>query len=401
MSDPADRYRALRGEAAVLAGTPADIRRRAVLLHQMYLDSGGNHAFAEIAVHGALWGYRFFEVGGTLGHVVKRRYFYHRAEMARRHAMLGAFADGFKEANRSVFIDTYANFYFTRGLDRPGDAADALRNATAGEAADGEATDGEATDGEAIDDDVTAALFAIHAAGRSGERLDAEARKDLFRRVLRWEQTTTVGPKVSAEVAKFDCPILRACVLRPPVRFAYFPRWTYFLFRDFSDTEERVRKAHRCFDLGEAAGWPRVFESMRSYRVLPEAFFADPPGFAAELKRRPVERRPAAGRHGAAGERVRGRGGEPGAPAPAVGAAGTSAEPATRSARRPELAPRAHPRLTAPPRPACARVTCASPPPSAPGRRPPNRRGGRRSRCRSWGDLQGRSATWARPAGRR
>ncbi|MEM9703612.1 MAG: hypothetical protein AAF907_14330 [Planctomycetota bacterium] len=262
MTDLAARYAELRAEATTLAGEPGDIRQRAALLHRIYLDSGGNHAFAEIATHGALWAYGFFETTGTLGKVISYRYVLNRAEMGRRHAMLQEFADGFKQANRSVFIDTYSQFYLTAELDDPTDAA------------------------PLIGDDLAPALATIHDANRSGRLLDGDVRKDLFKKVLREEQTVTVGPKVDEEFAKFDCPILRACVMKPPVRFSYFPKWTWFWFKNFQDTEERVRRAHRCFDLAEEAGWSAVFDSMRRYGVLSNDFFADPRGFAEGLKRR-------------------------------------------------------------------------------------------------------------------
>ncbi|QDT15304.1 hypothetical protein [Alienimonas californiensis] len=260
MSDLAARYAALRAEATALAGQPADIRQRAALLHRIYLDSGGNHAFAEIAAHGALWAYGFFETTGTLGRVISYRYALNGREMIRRHAMLQGFADGFKEANRSVFVDTYSQFYLTAELNDPTDAT------------------------VLVGGDLVPAMATIHEASRRGRLLDADVRRELFQSVLRREQTVTVGPKVDEEFAKFDCPILRACVMKPPVRFAYFPRWTWFWFRNFQDTEERVRRAHRCFDIAEAVGWTRVFDSMQTYRVLPPEFFVDPPGYAAALK---------------------------------------------------------------------------------------------------------------------
>ncbi len=275
MSDLIARYAALRAEATALAGGPADIRQRAALLHRLYLDSGGNHAFAEIATHGALWAYGFFETTGTLGRVISYRYVLNRAEMGRRHAMLQGFADGFKEANRSVFVDTYSQFYLTAELDDPTDAAPLFQE-------------------DRIAPDLADALGTIHEANRRGRLLDADVRKDLFKRVLRREQTVTVGPKVDEEFAKFDCPILRACVMRPPVRFSYFPKRTWFWFKNFQDTEEHVRRAHRCFDIAEQVGWPTVFDSMRRYAVLPDAFFADPAGYSAELKERLLARAPVA-----------------------------------------------------------------------------------------------------------
>ena len=110
----ANRYQELRHEAARLAGDPKDIPQRAAMLHEIFLDSRENHGFAEIATHGALWGFRFFETTGTLGNLISYRYFYNHKEMQYRHGLLQTFADGFKTANRSVFIDTYSNYYFTK-----------------------------------------------------------------------------------------------------------------------------------------------------------------------------------------------------------------------------------------------------------------------------------------------
>ena len=63
--DLENRYQELRKEATILAGEPSDIPQRAAMLHEIFLDSHGNHGFAEIATHGALWGYNFFETTGT------------------------------------------------------------------------------------------------------------------------------------------------------------------------------------------------------------------------------------------------------------------------------------------------------------------------------------------------
>jgi hypothetical protein len=88
---------------------------------------------------------------------------------------------------------------------------------------------------------------------------------------------------VLEEVAKFDCPVLTAIVLRPIVRFTYFPRTTYLAFRNFGDTDERIEKALRSYDLAERAGWERVSDAIRRAGVLPQRFFADPRASAGEL----------------------------------------------------------------------------------------------------------------------
>lgn len=255
-----NRYQQLRQEAARLAGEPSDIPQRAALLHEIFLDSGGNHGFAEIAVHGALWGFNFFETTGTLGRMISYRYFYDAKEMKYRHGLLQAFADGFKTANRSVFIDTYSNYYFTK---------------EAGEEKEVEAM---------LEPELLAALREIHRAAKARKLLDTAARRRLFQTTLQWEQETTVAPKVKEEIARFDCPILKRLVLKPFVRFSYFPRHKFFWFRNFSDTVERIRNAHQCFELAETVGWQRVFSAMEKYDVLDKNFFAKPADFARDIK---------------------------------------------------------------------------------------------------------------------
>ncbi len=255
-----DRYQELRREATVLAGKPADIPQRAAILHEIFLDSKGNHGFAEIATHGALWGFRFFETTGTLGNLISYRYFYNKKEMRYRHGLLQTFADGFKTANRSVFIDTYSNYYFTKEC-------------------------GAETGAETIlEPELFDALRQICAAAKTGELLAASVRRRLFQTTLQWEQETTVAPKVKEEIAKFDCPILKRLVLKPFVRFSYFPRFKLFWFKNFSDTDERIRNAHECFEIAEKVGWTRVFAALEKYEVLDKDFFREPLDFARQLK---------------------------------------------------------------------------------------------------------------------
>jgi len=257
-----NRYQELRREATALAGEPKDIPQRAALLHEIYLDSGGNHGFAEIATHGALWGFRFFETTGTLGRMISYRYFYNKKEMRYRHGLLQTFADGFKAANRSVFIDTYSNYYFTK-------------------------EHGEETASETmLKAELLDALRQIHRAAQAGKLLDTDVRRKLFQTTLQWEQETTVAPAVKAEIAKFDCPILKRLVLKPFVRFQYFPRFRMFWFKNFSDTDERIRNAHECFEIAERVGWSEVFASLRNYEVLDNDFFNQPLDFARDLKQK-------------------------------------------------------------------------------------------------------------------
>jgi hypothetical protein len=253
-------YDAIRDEAVRLAGGPGDMPQRVALLHSTFVDSGGNHAFPEVALHGALWAYGFYERRGTISRMITYRYFYDREERARRAYMLFEFSQGFKEANRSVFVDTYTNYWFTKRFgETPG--ADAV-----------------------LPVELLEALNRVHHAARAGRSLSPTERGRVFEKALLFEQENTVGPKVREEVAKFDCPVLTSLVLKPIVHFAYFPRLTMLRFRNFGDTDERIEKAIRSYWLADAAGWPVVADAIRYQGVLPERFFADPLGYADALR---------------------------------------------------------------------------------------------------------------------
>jgi len=253
-------YARIREQAVRVAGGPGDMPQRVAVLHAIFADSGGNHAFPEVALHGALWAYGFYERRGAISRMITYRYFYDREERARRAYMLFEFSQGFKEANRSVFIDTYTNYVFTKRF------------------ADADGAD------EVLSPELLEALARVHHARRAGRTLPRSERGRVFETALLFEQERTVGPKVREEVSKFDCPVLTKLVLRPLVRFAYFPRNAMMLFRNFGDTDERIEKAVRSYELAERAGWPEVADAIRYQGVLPERCLDAPLAYAAELR---------------------------------------------------------------------------------------------------------------------
>lgn len=234
-------YERIKAKAIDIAGASGDIPRRVTALHSIYLSSHGNHAFPQVALHGALWASGFLEVTGTLGKLISYRYAYSGKERALRLGMLNAFSEGFKDANRSVFIDTYTNYHFSKEFGKHRDAHTIMMP------------------------ELLEALNETHAASASGQTLSERAKRRVFEASLLWEQEKTVAPRVEEEVRKFTCPVLTSLVLRPIVRFRYFPRVRYLLFRDFSNEQERIDKAMLSYDLAVRAGWPRVITSMQEY----------------------------------------------------------------------------------------------------------------------------------------
>lgn len=253
-------YQALRAQAQKLAGAPGAIAQRATILWSLYADSKGNHTFPLVAAHGALWADRHFDRTGPIAELTAIRYFYSRPERDKRMKMLDAFSEGFQDANRSVFIDTYANYWFTKRFgQQPG--ADAVIPST-----------------------LLAALNGAHHAARTGRPLTEAQKRSVYETALHFEQESTVSPKVQALVKDFDCPILRMLALKPWVRFTYFPSRKLFFFDDFSSKQERVRYALRARDLASKAGWKKVEAAMRDYGVLPQPFLSDRARYAESLR---------------------------------------------------------------------------------------------------------------------
>ena len=227
-----ERYDELKAEATLLAGDLLDIPRRALILHNMYLDSGRNHQFSLIAAHGALWASGYFEAGGTLGRLIARRYFYDPDERAYRLGLLREFAEDFRKVNRQVCIDTYANYHFAR---RHGELPGAE---------------------ELVEPSLLDALNRVNHARERGKTLPPEECRQVFEQSFRCEQEVTVAPGVQAAVRGFECKIMRFLCMRPLVRFAYFPSFRYLWFRDFADKDERIDRGIHAFELARRVGWP-------------------------------------------------------------------------------------------------------------------------------------------------
>jgi len=242
--EPRAGYEAIQAIALRFAGGPGDILQRVQVHHQLYVDSGGNHAFPLVALHGALWGAEFFETTGAIGNALRARYFYNATERAFRMAMLNGFAEGFKTVNRQVFIDTFTNYHFTKFYGAEAEAEGL------------------------VNPELFTALNQMHEATRAGAVLPNAQKRELFEMALLYEQENTVAPGVQLEIERFDCPILRFLCLRPVVHLAYFPRTTYMFFRNFSNKRERVDKAMFSFDIAARTGWDRVETAMRRTKLM-------------------------------------------------------------------------------------------------------------------------------------
>lgn len=250
----------LRREATLLAGGLTDLSQRATVYRQIFLASGGNHAFPLIAAHGALWAGGYFRFGMRLGRALVWQYVGRPEHRRLQLQRLAAFADAFRDVNRRVCIDTWVNFHFTERYGHHPDAA------------------------QLVPPELLEAVNRLHAARRAGQSLPDRGKQAIFEAHFRHEQAHVVGPALEQAVAAFDWPLVRAIALCPPVKFAYFPSGKRLWFRNFACREERIEKGLDAFHWATRAGWSNVDAALRSYRILPDACFAAPAAYFAGLR---------------------------------------------------------------------------------------------------------------------
>lgn len=240
-------YERLREEGTRLAGGLTDLAQRATVYHSIYRESGGNHVFPLIAAHGALWAGGWFRFGMRLAVGLAWQHPLSSQKRRQKVQALSDFADEFREINRRVCVDTYANFHFTREFGHEPGAAEILPEA------------------------LLVAGNRVHAAHMTGCPLTDAEQRDVFEAHFFYEQEHIVGPTIERAVGEFDWPLLKLVAMRPRVAFAYLPRPLWF--RNFASRDERVRNGLKAFDAGAALGWSHVETALQDYDMLPQQFF--------------------------------------------------------------------------------------------------------------------------------
>ena len=258
----ATAHAAARSEAESLAGTLADMPRRAVAHHALYRRSGHGLAFPLMAAHGALWGKRHIDRGLAVGALLSLRDVLDPALRAGRLAALRAFAEAFREINRRVFVEVWTAFALS--------------------AAHGEEAGVEAF----VPPDILAHLNRCHRASKAGTRLDRAGRAAAYEAFFRWEQREIVAPAVDAAVAAFDWPLARGLALTPTVRFSYIPRDKALRFSDFASADERIEKGLRAYEIAEDVGLGWVEAELQGYGLLPEGYGWAPDAAFASMRDR-------------------------------------------------------------------------------------------------------------------
>jgi len=255
-----EEYNRLHEEGTRLAGGLSDLSQRAAVYHHLYKDSGRNHIFPLIAAHGALWAKSYFFRGLQLGRALLWQYAFDARRQQQQWRALNAFADAFRDINRRVCIDTYANYHFTARYG------------------------GDPQSTAIVDAELLSALNPVHDARRAGHELSDVQKRAVFTAHFLHEQQHVVGPTLLEAAERFDWPLAKFIALKPIVKFAYFPRGHCFWFRDFNNREQRITRGLAAFDIAAAVGWDQVESALDEYAVLPRAFFVDSVSYFDRLR---------------------------------------------------------------------------------------------------------------------
>jgi hypothetical protein len=241
----AQLHAVIRADATRLAGKLDDLGQRSLVYHQVYRDSDARFHFPLVASHGALWATWYLRAAGLAAHVFSVCDLSCALKRRDRMATYTVYVDAIKEINRQVMIEAFNCLYLYRCC---GERA----------CAELEFSDALAVQFRERFGDGAARFVQTHAGDRT-----------FYETFFRWEQKKVVGPAVDSALEAFAWPFMKALSRKPWVWFSYFRIGRALIFRDFADSEERVRKGLAAFDWAAAKGWEAIERNCRRNPFLP------------------------------------------------------------------------------------------------------------------------------------
>ncbi len=228
-----------------LAGEPDSIGDRIAVHYSVYRDAIRNFTFPLLALHGAGWAHGYFglldavlPLYATLRFPLSWR---KRDEFKRQ--MIRAMT-GFKVANQRVLRDTFANYHFSRWYGMTPGADVILPRALLG------------------------MYNELHRLAGAAQPLTERRKRDLYEAAFQWEQKNSVWPMVERTIRDIRDPFVRAIAFRPIVHFAYFPRFRFLFFSDFTNTEERITEGRKAYGIAEEVGWAVTERAIGKYAFV-------------------------------------------------------------------------------------------------------------------------------------
>jgi hypothetical protein len=240
----ADLHHIIRSDADLLAGGVDDLGQRSLVYHRVYRDSGTMFHFPLVASHGALWARWYLFAAALAANVFAVVDFTCSLTRRQRMATYQAYVRAIKEINRQVMIEAYTCLYLYRCF-------------------------GHRACAELKFSDKLAAQFRQRFDALASYAPNPADDRDFYETFFRWEQAKVVGPAVDAALADFHWPFMRELSRRPWVWFSYFRVGRALVFKDFSDSEERVAKGLCAFDWAVAKGWAVIERNCINNPLLP------------------------------------------------------------------------------------------------------------------------------------
>lgn len=224
-------YIALKKKAIDLAGAPHDVYTRIEKFIEIFKDSGENHEFPVVAMHGAAWLKSFYLRSNQKAYKYCQFSFPLNQESCLKKVR--SFTEPlFKEMfriNRDVFIDTYTLYYYSK--KHP----------------------------EKLPQNLVF-LGAIHKG-----YLTKKEKREVFRKSLLHEQKFRVSKKMISLYE--NIPLVAKLLIKTSVRFKYFPNFHFFLWRNYFSETRRIKDALIAHKFAQSVGFPKVISSIYEYDI--------------------------------------------------------------------------------------------------------------------------------------
>lgn len=217
------------------AGSIHDFDSRIQGFLDLYQDSEEKFLFPLIALHGAKWADGYFSKAELTIRLMRLNLV--SILFNRTLKKIERLATGLKIINREVYIDVVSKYRTFMDLPHCSKAFIKL----------------------GIPEKLVTKLSQMH----KKKSLTKAEKLELYSEALKYEQNINVAPKIKLLAKSLKLSRLeQKLFLKPTVRFPYFPRSRKFRFKNFFDTQERIKYATEAAIIGLEAGERRVYHSL-------------------------------------------------------------------------------------------------------------------------------------------
>jgi len=257
-------YEVIANDAVRLGGRFSDMPQRAAVYHHMYLMSGGNFIFPLIAAHETLWA-RWYLFLAKLG-ANCLALFDISCKLSRRDKMKAyhKYVNTYKKNNRDLLAESYKIFHFTRLY----------------------------ADHEYVCASMPIRLRELflrcHQLSSGHQKMSHAEQRQFFEEFVRWHHSHVSGTSFVDAYHAFDWPLAKWFCARPWIKFSYFGLGQNLVYKNFTDTEERIQKNMKAFDWAVKKSWASVEKSLTHNPFFPRNLTFDATTYFSDLGMAPI-----------------------------------------------------------------------------------------------------------------